>query len=351
MNAFRTTQRMYFLYAATLLLVAGTATAQTTIEVTDRTQAGIQAALNALRGPGTVVLPPGRYQIDGTVIIRNDGVTLQGSGSDSTVLFRTVDGTNTAMVQSIGHSQVRITGIRFEGVSRPDPVQGELSNGREVGVRLDNAVDFRVDNSFFTKTGFAGVRINGASSGVVDHCTFDDLFKPRVNNYAYGVVVYGTGAFEEVPFGSDRATFVEDSNFFRCRHSVASNNGARYVFRFNYVAQNVIAHAVDAHGQEGGFPVGTQWFDVHDNLIEDPGYAGYAVRIRGGTGVIWNNIFSGYSLGIRLTQDTPQITGPVYIWDNTIFPATRPMVRGDGAVLEPLDGYTPYPYPHPLAEG
>jgi hypothetical protein len=341
--------KMCSLPAVAISLFAGTAFAQTTIVVTDQTQAGIQQALRDLGGPGTVVLPPGRYRIDGTLTILNDRVTLQGSGSgsDETVLFRTRDGTNTAMVRSTGHSWVRVTGIRFEGVSAWN------SNGREVGVLLEGAENFRVDNCFFTHTGFAGVRTNGASWGVVHHCTFEELYKPRVADYGYGVAVFGTNRLEHVPFGSDRATFVEDSSFTLCRHAVASNKGARYVFRSNYVAQNEIAHAVDAHGTEYGSAVGTEWIDVHDNLIEDPIYQGYAVRIRGGKGLIWNNTFLDYHLGIRLTQETPEATGRVYIWDNYISPEASPMVRAEGAssyaVSRPRS-YTPYPYPHPLTQ-
>ena len=346
--------RMWCCAVAALLFLARVAAAQPAIVVDEQTQAGIQRALNALHGPGTVILPAGRYQIDGTLIIRDDGVTLQGSGADpdETVLFRVADGTNTAMVRSTGHAQVRVTGIRFEGASVRDPELGELSNGREVGVLLENAVDFRVDHSFFTHTGFAGVRTNGASAGVVDHCTFEDQFKPAVGTDGYGVVVYGVDALEGEPFGSRRATFIEDSSFSLCRHAVASNKGARYVFRNNYVAQNEIALAVDAHGTEYGSLVGTEWIDVHDNLIEDPIYRGYAVLIRGGKGLIWNNTFVGYNLGVRLTRTTSEPTGPVHIWDNTLVPDTSPMVRADQDStysLSPPADYVPYPYPHPLA--
>ena len=334
------------------LLIAGVARAQTEVIVTEQTQAAIQAALD--QRPAIVTLPPGRYQIDGTLRIRNNDLLLRGSGADQTVLFRMVDGTNTAMIRSTGFARVRVTGIRFEGVSILDEDLHQLSTGREVGIMFDDATDFRVDNCFFTHTGFAGVRTNGASSGVVDHCTFQDQYKPLVGTDGYGVVVYGVDALEEVPFGSGRATFIEDSSFSLCRHAVASNKGARYVFRYNYVAQNEIAHAIDAHGTEYGSTVGTEWIDANNNLVEDPIYTGYAVRIRGGMGVIWNNTFIGYSLGIRLTQETPQPTGPVYIWDNSIVPETNPMVRAEGGstyVLSPPNDYLPYPYPHPLVGG
>src|SRR5262249_38807396 len=196
---------------------------------------------------------------------------------------------------------------------------------------------------------------SGASSGVIDHSIFEDLFNPVVNNLGYGVEVGGIDAAEGEPFGSGRATFIEDSSFRLCRHSVASNRAARYVFRHNYVAQNQIAHPVDAHGHEFGSMVGTEWVDVYENTIEDPIYRGYAVRIRGGLGLVWNNTFIGYDEGIELTQDTDQPTGPVYISGNTIIPDTSPMVRARGTMGTPVfflflpDDYVPYPYPHPLA--
>ncbi len=91
---------------AALLCLGGTAMAGTTIVVTEPTQAAIQAALNTIGGPGTVLLMPGRYPVDGTLIIRDSGVTLRGSGADQTVLFRTVD-RNTAMLRSSGNANGR----------------------------------------------------------------------------------------------------------------------------------------------------------------------------------------------------------------------------------------------------
>jgi polygalacturonase len=62
------------------LVLASVGMAQTEITVVGQSQESIQAALDALGGRGTVFVPAGRYQIDGTLIIRNDEVTLQGVG-------------------------------------------------------------------------------------------------------------------------------------------------------------------------------------------------------------------------------------------------------------------------------
>src|SRR5215470_14231908 len=67
--------------AVVFLLGAGAASAGPVIVVADQTQEAIQAALDALGGPGTVLIPPGQYEIEGTLLIRTDGVTLQGSGA------------------------------------------------------------------------------------------------------------------------------------------------------------------------------------------------------------------------------------------------------------------------------
>jgi Pectate lyase superfamily protein len=311
-------------------------------------QQDIQDAINALTGPGTVEVAPGRYQIEGTLAIPFDGVVLRGAGADQTIFFRQTDGTTTPMVHARNVQGIRVSGIRFEGVTAAE------SNGQELGVQVEDVANFRIDRCYFTRTGFAGVRTNGSSYGVVDHCTFSDPYKSAVGTDGYGVAVYGIGSLEGLPFGSEQATFIEDSVFERCRHAVSSNKGARYVFRYNQVAQNQIAHAIDTHGMEFRSLVGTEWAEIYQNVVDTPNFDHYAVRLRGGAGVIWYNTFSQYRQAVELTQDTSEPTGPVYIWGNLLDPPTMPLVRARGTMgtptfsLVPPDNYVPYPYPHPL---
>lgn len=394
MNSLSSVSKYWYASAAAVLLLAAAASADV-IRVEEQTQAAIQTALNRVHPPGTVIVPAGRYRLDtrdaqGRLVplrVRSSDITLQGEGMDQTVLFRAAeddDPAMIAMVRSTGFARVRITGIRFEGVSILDPDGREASIGHEIGVYLENAEDFRVDHCFFTHTGFAGVRTDGNSSGVVDHSTFVDNFKIRnlesnpPHPDGYGVVVYGIDSEDNPqPFGSPLATFIEDSWFQGCRHAVSANKAARYVFRNNYVTQNVVAHAVDAHGLEYNSHAGTEWIDVHDNLIEDPNgscnppsppgdsASCYAVHIRGGKGLVWNNQFLHYNQGIELRQDTPQPTGPVYIYGNSLLinegthsrcpnSETSPMLCVTGRTgtptyeLSPPADYVPFPYPHPL---
>src|SRR5260370_35594179 len=159
--------RSFCCFAAILCWVG--AAAADVIVVQEQTQAAIQTALNRVRPPGIVVLPPGRYPLDardaqGRLVplrVRNSDITLQGAGMDQTVVFRAASGDDPGMigmVRSTGFARMRIRGIRVEGGSIVDPNGQETSVGREIGVYLSNAADFRGDHCFFTHTGLAGVR-------------------------------------------------------------------------------------------------------------------------------------------------------------------------------------------------
>src|SRR5215469_7862047 len=123
MSKARSFPRMLCCCFAGFLFCAGVAAADV-IVVEGETRAAIQDALNRVGDGGTVIIPPGRYLIeeDATLVIPNDGITLEGSGAaaNQTVLYREVDTQNTVMVKSSGRRLVRITGIRFQGVTSPD---------------------------------------------------------------------------------------------------------------------------------------------------------------------------------------------------------------------------------------
>src|SRR6202041_3335932 len=115
-----------------------------------------------------VIVPAGRYEIAGALIVRGDDVVLRGAGAgpmtfDSTagpgdtVFVRTADdGVHIRpMVHARGNRRLRVSAIRFEGVASPE------SMGKDVGVLLEDVLDFRVDHAFFAHMGFAGVRTNG----------------------------------------------------------------------------------------------------------------------------------------------------------------------------------------------
>lgn len=332
--------------------------------------ADIQAAVDQVKAEGgTVRIPAGEAEAVGAVSLPG-GVSLLGAGPEQTKLFRgpgsdMMKGGTILSVDGSNGKPVRISGLNLVGFLDP------TSNGWDNGLSLGNVTDFRVDHCRFQRFGASGIGVSGLSRGVVDHCLFVDNFKPPINNVGYGVVVMGTGQWRAdlVP-GSADSVFVEDCEFTGCRHAIASNAGARYVFRHNWVHGNVVAQAVDCHGPGYGSAHGTQWIEVYENLIEKPAGGYIAMYLRGGGGVVFRNKILNYFGGIGLTLDAdpkqdwtrpypiPEQIGNMWVWDNLlgdklvlpfIPPRSANHIQLDRDYFtKPLPGYEPYQYPHPL---
>ncbi len=323
-------------------------------------------------GPdGIAHLPAGCYQVTTTIYLP-PCTRLVGAGADRTILYRDPEKTYTKamLMVSGGYEEdcvTQITGLSFLGV------RDTQDTGQDYGIVISNLHDFRIDHSYFEGFGFAAVRVEGDSSGVIDHALFMDNFKKGIDNLGYGVVVYGKDSWEDnLQAGGAQATFVEDSLFSGNRHAIAASAGAHYVFRYNQVRRNVQACSVDAHGMGYGSAHGTQYVEIYHNSLQEPVYDQCGIGIRGGGGVIFENTIRGYKNPILLVLEwgTPenlkaeypaldQIQG-LYLWGNTTRggPA-EPQVDQTGLgfiqmgrdyFIEPVANYIPYPYPHPLAQ-
>jgi hypothetical protein len=294
---------------------------------------------------------------------------LVGAGMDKTIFYRSPEARdeNKPLIKVFGKTGVgsaRISGIAFIGV------RDTKDTGEDYGVVLSNAMDFRIDHCYFEGFGFAAVMAGDGSQGLVDHAIFVDNFKQGIDNLGYGVAVYGNNEWDEDPEpGSAEAVFVEDNIFIGSRHAIASNAGAKYVFRYNLVQENVVACAVDAHGMGYGSAHGTRFVEIYGNTIEKPKHAWCGIGIRGGDGLIFNNTIQGYRNPILLILEwgTPahlktsypaqdQIRA-LWVWDNEILDGPdTPQIEPEGAgfimpnrdyFLRAMPGYTPFAYPHP----
>ena len=332
----------------------------------------IQQIVDAAGPGGLASLPEGCYRMTSTVTLP-PGIYLVGAGADKTILYREPGRLySQAMLRLSGRGDAsggtQISGLALIGVRDTD------DTGEDYGLIISSVPDFRIDHCYFEGFGFAGVRVEGNSSGVVDHAIFLDNFKRGIDNLGYGVVVYGTGQWADgLQPGGAQAIFVEDSLFSGNRHAIAANAGAHYVFRYNQVQQNVVACAVDAHGMGYGSAHGTRYVEIYRNVIGDPAHDWCGIGIRGGAGVIFENTIAGYENPILLilewgTPDMLKAKYPafeqvqdLYIWDNQIPGGpSEPQVDETGAgfieagrdyFTEPKPGYVPYEYPHPLANG
>jgi hypothetical protein len=332
----------------------------------------VQQMVESADADGIARLAEGCYQITSTISLQ-PCTQLIGAGADKTILYRDPKRNYSApILRVVGNANKRcvtqISGLALVGVRDTE------DTGQDYGLMISNLPDFRLDHVYFEGFGFAGVRVQGNSSGVIDHAIFIDNFKRGIDNLGYGVVVYGRGTWStESQLGGAQATFVEDSLFVGNRHAIAASAGAHYVFRNNQVLHSVVACAVDAHGMGYGSAHGTQFVEIYRNEIKDPHYDECGIGIRGGAGVIFENTIQGYKNPILLILEwgTPEIykaeypaldqIHDLYIWDNQIEGGySEPHVDETGIgfieagrdfFTEPLPGYVPYEYPHPLAGG
>jgi hypothetical protein len=328
----------------------------------------VQQIVDTAGPDGLALLPEGCYRITTTINLP-PGLRLEGAGVEKTILYRLPDiPYSQPMLQGRAGGNTpggtQISGVALIGVRDTN------DSGQNNGIVISNIPDFRIDHCYFEGFGFAGVRVEGVSYGVVDHSIFMDNFKRGIDNLGYGVVVYGDGRWDTgIQPVATRATFVEDSLFVGNRHAIAANSAAYYVFRHNQVLHNVVACSVDAHGMGYGSAHGTRYVEIYRNVIEDPVYDECGIGIRGGSGVIFENTIKGYKKPILLilewgTPDSLKAEYPaidqvhdLYIWDNQILGGhSKPRVDKTGVgyievgrdyFTSPKPGYVPYSYPYP----
>jgi len=156
------------------------------------------------------------------------------------------------------------------------------------GWRVDHC-RFSNRNTYTIEGVFAcGYSTGGHPVGVVDHCQFFNTRTLVAGNLA---LMANNIWAEELGLGTNNAMFIEDcalayTAFHNC---VDSNYGGRYVFRHNVVTDAYI----EAHAVQGKNRSARSW-EVYDNIIRQETLSMWVpFFMRGGTGVIFNNIIEG----------------------------------------------------------
>ena len=367
----------------------------------------IQSAVNyaAANGISDVTIPGGVYDFvpDGQswhVVNIPDGVNLCGAPTVRDANGQVIEwGTilrmpfqapqNSRFFNVLGTTGTRISDIKFVGYREIDENCGNVYTA----IYANNAHDFRFDHLSILNVAGQSI-ITFGSNGVIDHCRFvnnKNVYVTALYNdctVLYAVAVNGDGQIWESNIGdvlghyTSRTVFIEDNYFEGWRHCVSSNQRAHYVFRYN-VERNNGYGSIDGHGREGsGSGEGTRALEVYGNDFGEPVWGEFAVQLRGGGGVFFNNDVDGYGVDpnqynqysafVAMIQYTPdeypeQQIKDVWIWNNNLTPVGADLWdAGWGGISQTsiledeefflrapnqsLDGFTysPYQYPHPL---
>lgn len=339
------------------------------IQATGGTRVEIQNAIDSAPNGATIVIPSGNFTIDSKSVVINKNIIIKGAGENATKITSSLKGGYAFTIARGSNQFVRITGICING------------NSSSGGVRIvgDN-YSFRIDNCILKNCRSRAIETFGNAKGLIDHCKF-------IDNGITDIVVYGDNDASwnrPLTLGTDNAVYVEDCEFSHSAlsgdwHSIASNHGSRYVFRYNKIHDDAKVNStpIDAHGNFE-YDRGSRSYEIYKNTVHS-GHSFQGIFIRGGTGVIFDNNLSGdftYPLVLEdyrsfnkngssyYCESYPCIDQihELYIWNNyfsgkliTPFIQNRGLTRehikeGRDFFLNKKGDYRPFTYPHPLTK-
>lgn len=327
--------------------------------VQDAVQEAIDSGANSV-----VTIPAGICNWGDNELVLPGGISLKGSGKSTTVI-RSYSNVNNVLItiDCSNGKTARFSDMTLIGKANPALLDGGLAF-------LYGCRDFQIFNSKFSDFMYYGIAVGGDSRGVIYRNEFLNNYRINQDGRAlgYGVVVYGSGTWPPLELGTANAVFVEDNDFSGNRHSIASNNGSRYVFRYNRVITTSSVRdfpMVDAHGF-GSSPRGSRSWEIYSNTFSTNLATNEKARsvtdIRGGDGVVFNNVVTNpitVRAMIQLSAEEVSLPYPSvdqmrsgYFWNNSpnllVNEAPSNFVLGRDFYQTARPGYSPYVYPHPL---
>jgi hypothetical protein len=318
------------------------------------------------------------------------------SGPDDMPVWFSLEGNDDPSL-SFRFSDIELVGWRYGHTS---------SKTMYIGVAIEKILNFRVDHCNFQDLCGSAIYVGlwmdyynrNNSSGIVDHCRLVNSYGDPgffvgdeehydIRTLDYGIAlrrwacdVWDPNILNIWGHYTPYTVFIEDNYFTKWRHGVCSNDGFHYVFRNNVVEGGYGISEVDAHGSyadnSAPYAVGARCMEIYNNIFKNPDMTWledndpWAINLRGGSGIIFNNTIIGYYGLIDFNNDwgnyNPYVpkcaVSQSYIWNNNLNGATlihynadsvenvdyflrAPNMQQDGLV------YTPYTYPHPLNVG
>jgi hypothetical protein len=302
-----------------------TAAQAATISASTCSQADVQNAINGAADGDTVKVPAGSCSWGG-LSINNKNITLQGAGtgcdlnltpnghppSSCTGTSTNITSSSSGAIRIVNDTKpFRITGFRFNKDSYNGSHTITITKNNAY-LSTKNSVPWRVDHVYFNGTS-GHISINGARNfGLADHNLY------YVPNGAQIFLFWGRGTNEQdgtsnlaqlsgqdahrdpLALGSQDAFYIEDSEFFTnvwqgSQNVIDGTAGQRVVFRYNVSRGPMIEN----HGACSGRARGTFSWEIYENSVYpwnwtgSSGYQWAGIRLRGGTGVVFNNKFYG----------------------------------------------------------
>ncbi len=385
-----------FLALAAWLTVEGGAAHAATIDATSCAQSAVQTAVNSASDGDTVLVPAGSCIWTSAVSILNKTITLRGAGSGAGgTLIQHGGGDHCLLDINAGRKtgKMDVSGFSFSGAAKTWDGTAMKLYGPKGWKNL------RVHHNLFDGNHPWTIKGSSSTHGLIDH----NVFKGS----AFGILLYGDGAVDwatPLTLGTADFFFVEDNSFewndfygVTGAPTMDMNNGGRQVFRYNKLMNGLW----ETHDKARSGLVSANAFEIYNNAFNTSSNKWKGLDISAGTGVVWNNNFTGdYTVPIGAIdyktfepRSIPRCDGtdsadqnvagqsgwrcqyqigtqgegasaysvPLYLWSNSINGSSADMRCTDGCThvqagrdfinngSTAKPGYAPYVYPHPLS--
>jgi hypothetical protein len=380
-----------------------------TINATSCSQTDVQSAINSASDGDTVNIPSGSCTWTTPVNIVDKDITIVGAGQGTTnITYNGPDAYNSAAFHVDNDAGTPKDDFEISHLTIIHGSSlGNIASGTNMIMVWDAGPDWRIHHVTITSAysgSMVGIgRNQGSNSGLVDNCIFNATnssghtkafqinAKDRDTETAGGSPSVSNGSTSwgaASTFGTKENLYIEDCTFnWTAVYTGADmDEGARVVWRYN----TFTGTGIGSHGDDGGnTDRGVRHYEIYNNTFDSNGVGHYVcIGLRGGTGVIYNNTFSGnYGTGLimyhycadactgpcsggwtkpcsypcsgQIGQGPDNTTDPLYFWNNTwndglgltvqscassIIQSGRDYYNESGA----KPGYTAYTYPHPL---
>jgi len=306
---------MRSLYLAAALCVAFQLAEATTYN-SNGTQADVQAKVNLCVDGDTVTLPVGTFTYRAGSIYPQiaidvtKAIKIIGAGIDQTIIIDEVprvggNGTVFVLAPTSTTALSDFSGMTIRGGT------SVTSNTDTFGAIHIDAVstvpNVRVHHIKMDSIYGRNFTVTGSVLGVIDHCTFirgagrwNGCFDIHHNSWK-GVGNMGDNSWADgTNLGTEKALYIEDCSLsgYDGATCVDSMGGSRIVFRHNAVTASVFGnHGTDTSQRYRS----ARSFEVYSNNFTASARGqdkARAVYLRGGTGVVYNNTFTGYDNGV-----------------------------------------------------
>ncbi len=255
-----------------------------TTYTTDGSQADVTDAANNASPADTVLIPEGTFiwgtQNDNGASYFPVAVTLQGAGPDKTII-KIADGAptyTTAIINLYAPVVVRDFTV----------IQGGKANTTAFSAGASGANDstgWRITNIVYDSAPTAGYFAYAGTYGLIDGCTLNAGSGSDELIFSRGPASSWQTASS---LGTADAVYIEDCTFNNAGYVSDFNSNARGVVRFSTINGEM---KIDAHGVASNTPPrGARQVEVYGNhWTQTMGYFA-AIELRGGTGVVFDNI-------------------------------------------------------------